>query len=1058
MNRATIRVGVSIVLLALCSPLPAAELTPAERIAATGTSASDAEKLRAAIQDLISTFSDRYPDGPRYLEQLDALPGRLEFEQLRRRALLANPLLKDLSGLLFVARKPWPQKSNAWPQLGDEIAMPSNHECNSSLARVGYDNAICLLSPVAPDGKVQTVYRPENTGYVGEIDLHCDAGRMLFTESTEKNWVIKELKTDGTALRQVSQMPDDVDCMDPCYLPNGKIVFGSTACYQSVPCWHGQRLVSNLYVMDAEGQGVRRLCYDQDHDFHPSVLNNGQVMFTRWDYTGISHIFLRELMVMNPDGTGQRAVYGSNSWYPNSLFFVRAIPDSPRKLVAILSGYHGVHRMGQLVVLDTSLGWKDGQGIIKRISGRGEPIRPMIRDNLVDHDWPKFLHPYPLSEKYFLVAACLDKGSSWNLYLADVFDNLVPLLENKDDALLEPVPIVRRERPPAIPERIDLSKKQATVFISDVYAGEGLAGVPRGTITQLRIIAYDFGYPGLAGPNKIGYGGPWEVMRILGTVPVEEDGSASFRVPASTPIAFQALDAQGKAVQLMRSWVTAMPGEVVSCVGCHAAPSEVGAVDMSQSARRTPHEIEPWYGPARGFDFHREVQPVLDRYCTECHDGSDPNAADLRSEADGAESTPLPVGFPNRLHPKMAEATGGLLRYGPAYNVLIHYIRRVGIESDVSRLTPGEFHVDTSPLIQILRSGHHGVELDPESWDRLITWIDLNGPCHGTWGDVFPIPDGVHQRRLELRRLYGGLDDDFEAQPVTTPLAGVEKLKRQPPEQEVALPSRPLTEEVGPANISLDLGQGESIALAGIPAGPLAQIKEPFWIARHEVTNAQFRRFRPSHNSGYYNKRLDRHDGQGLTLDDDRQPALRVSHDDAMAFCRWLSERSGKRVRLPNAAQWEYACRAGSDTGFFYGDEDADFSPWANLADRSFSIDGVVGPHNDLSAPGGFRPVQVSGGGNHRALEGARQSDSRFDDEPRVTAPAGSYRPNAWGLFDMHGNVAEWMRDDFGQTGQRKLVRGGSFFDHPRRATFGFVRSYPRWQRVYNVGFRVVVD
>ncbi len=142
--------------------------------------------------------------------------------------------------ILLVKRRPaGPAKNNA----GLEIGLPSNHECNASLKRTGYDNELCILEP---DGRLRTLYRPPDGGYVGEMDLHWDGDRILFTKSDATNWKIFEIRTDGTGLRQVSQMPDDVDCFDACYLPDGKIVFGSTASYQSVPCWHGQKRVSNL--------------------------------------------------------------------------------------------------------------------------------------------------------------------------------------------------------------------------------------------------------------------------------------------------------------------------------------------------------------------------------------------------------------------------------------------------------------------------------------------------------------------------------------------------------------------------------------------------------------------------------------------------------------------------------------------------------------------------------------------------------------------------------------------------------------------------------------------
>ncbi len=1057
--------------------------------------ASDSSKLRKAVFDLIEIFGERYPNGYGYLDRLRRIEDRLgrgevnarhQLETLRREALLANPLLTDLPGILAVERKVKDlEKDNVFTDidrqigysagLGRDIGMPSNHECNASLERYGYDNEICLLSSDAGEARLETIYRPNDGGYVGEIDLHFDGRRVLFTKSDAVNWKLYEMNVDGSHIRQVTQMPDDVDAMDGCYLPNGKIVFGSTASYQSVPCWHGRKRVSNLYSMDADGKNIRQLCFDQDHDFHPVVLDSGQVLYLRWDYTGISHIYLRQLMTMNPDGTQQRAVYGSNSWYPNSLFFPRQIPGTNR-LVSILSGYHGPHRMGQLVIVDPRKGWHEESGIVQRITGRGEPIKPMIRDNLVAGDWPMFLHPYPLSDKHFLVSCKMNAKSSWGIYLADVFDNLTLVYEEPGYALLEPTPVMLRKQPMVIADQADLTRNDATVYIGDVYAGQGLKGVPRGTVRELRLVGYNFGYRGLAGSDKIGYGGPWEAMQIIGTAPVEKDGSASFYVPANTPIALQALDKKGKAVQLMRSWFTAMPGEKISCVGCHETPMDVSDNTTNLAAKRPPRVVSPWYGPARGFDFEREVQPVLDEYCVSCHDGSRAGVADLRSEADGGKAEPKPIGYVPRLHPDMLKATGGRLKYSPAYDVLVHYIRRVGIEDDVSLLNPGEYHADTSELMQMLEKGHYGVEPDAEAFSRLVTWIDLNGPCHGTWCDVFPIPDGARERRMELRRLYGRPMDDpeqiFEASQRQAGTVSANVISRpETDESEEGLLS--LKDEHKPQNSStparrrIDLG-GLKLSLVRVPAGRFVMgdangeadefpervvtMDKPVWMSECEVTNAQFRRFDPSHDSGYYTKRRDRADGKGLSLDGDDQPAVRVSFEEAMAFCRWLSKRTGLTVTLPTEQQWEYACRAGSRTALNYGSVDDDFSPHANLADRTFST-GVMNARGRMMPEGGV--TQATGGVPHLLLEGAKLANTRFDDGKRVTAPVGSYTPNRWRFFDMHGNAAEWTLSDYAN--DRKVVRGGSFFDRPVRSRSSFRLGYPSWRRLFNVGFRIVL-
>jgi formylglycine-generating enzyme required for sulfatase activity len=227
---------------------------------------------------------------------------------------------------------------------------------------------------------------------------------------------------------------------------------------------------------------------------------------------------------------------------------------------------------------------------------------------------------------------------------------------------------------------------------------------------------------------------------------------------------------------------------------------------------------------------------------------------------------------------------------------------------------------------------------------------------------------------------------------------------------------------------------------------------KPFWISECEVTNAQFRRFDRSHDSGYYSKRRDRADGKGLSLNGDEQPVVRVSWGEAMDFCHWLSKHSGLTVTLPTEQQWEYTCRAGSATPLNYGTVDDDFSVWANMADLSFSTG--LGIHKGRMMPEGG-VTQATGGVPHLVLEGARLADTRFDDGKHVTAPVGSYKSNHWGLFDMHGNAAEWTLSEYDNN--RKVVRGGSFFDRPARSRSSFRLGYPFWRRVFNVGFRIVV-
>ena len=371
---------------------------------------------------------------------------------------------------------------------------------------------------------------------------------------------------------------------------------------------------------------------------------------------------------------------------------------------------------------------------------------PKIEDKLTEHSWPKFLHPWPLSQKYFLVACKPAPDALWGIYLVDVFDNRVLLKEEEGVALLEPVPLRPRPRPPVIPDRVQPDETDALVYMEDVYSGPGLKGVPRGTVKKLRLFTYHFGYQRLAGiDHRVGADGPWEAKRVLGTVPVEADGSAFFRVPAKTPISVQPLDADGSALALMRSWMTAMPGEKLSCVGCHDRPD---SVPMGTSRRialaNPPRTITPWHGPARGFSFVREVQPVLDQYCVSCHDGATGAQSaqpDLRRDQGGFvvyRAGELDGKFMRSDRQELLGKFGAV--FDPSYVALRAFVRVGGLESDLHLLPPREFAADTSELVRMLVKGHHNVKMDAEAWDRIFTWIDLNAPCHGTWGETTKIP------------------------------------------------------------------------------------------------------------------------------------------------------------------------------------------------------------------------------------------------------------------------------------------------------------------------------
>jgi len=416
---------------------------------------TDTKALRRALLDLHKTFPDEYP-GAEYLEQLSAfeseLPGILDgvmrrekvaldryraYVVFRRTALLANPLI-DFEELLLVKRVE-----------GLDTGLPKNHIGNTGI-QYDLDDTIVTSRIRDPSASFKTVYKPATDVFCGDIDLHFDAERIAFSSTDEQGkWQVYELALNGSSLRQVTHEPEDVDCYDPLYLPDERIIFNCTSGYHGVPCIGGKDYVANLHVMEQDGSKARRLCFDQDHNWYPSLLPSGRVMYLRWEYADTPHYFSRVLMHMNPDGTDQVEFYGSNSYWPNGLWYARAIPGSSSKFVAIVSGHHGSTRFGELAVFDVAKGRFEASGVVQRIPGYGEPVEPVIVDGLSNGSWPKFIHPYPLSDKYFLVSARLAGGTAAvGIYLVDVFDNMLPIKEIPGHMLLEPIPIRKTQRPP----------------------------------------------------------------------------------------------------------------------------------------------------------------------------------------------------------------------------------------------------------------------------------------------------------------------------------------------------------------------------------------------------------------------------------------------------------------------------------------------------------------------------------------------------------------------------------------------------------------------------------
>lgn len=989
----------------------------------------------------------------------------------KRAILLANPLLNG-DKILTVRYQLGNRDRRAMaPELGTQSNNWSNQE---SARRKGFNADIVELSNLRDEVQIRTIHKPDNTSSIADLKLHWDGDRAMFTQTMSDNrWNVFEVKLNNADCKKLIDNPEpDLEFYDGTYLPDGRIIANSNIGYQGVPCVNGSDPVGNMVLYTPQSKNLRRLTFDQDANWNPVIMNNGRVMYTRWEYTDLTHYYTRIVMNMNPDGTEQKALYGSGSMFPNSTFDVQPLPGYASAFVGIISGHHGVARSGRLILFDPAKARKGVAGMLQEIPHRNRPIVEEVKDRLVDGVWPQFIKPSPLNDTYFLVAAKLDKNDLWGIYLVDKFDNVTCLHKMEGEGYISPIAVRKTVTPPAIPDRVKLDDKQATVFIQDIYEGEGLKGIPRGTVKSLRLHAYEYAYVQTQSDhNWHGIQSGWDIKRMLGTVPVEEDGSVIFKIPANTPVSIQPLDKDGVAVQWMRSWLTGQPGEIVSCVGCHEDQNQIVIPKRVIASQKAPHALTPPEGGTRSFTFDLEVQPILDRACIACHNGEG-KAFDLRGgKKDGRG-------------------------YGTSYLNLHPYVHRQGGEGDMVVLYPYEYHPNTSELVRLLKKGHYNVQLTDAEWRKIYNWIDYNAPDKGYFNanvlKSFPYQgyDQIERRKQLTDKYAGGAGVDWKKE-----IADYAAQLKNKGEIKPVMPKKvsPVKEKVlkvkgwpfAPDRVKemladeketvkvLEIAPGVQMTFVRIPAGefvmgsyhgepdtyPTTKVKidKAFWMGELEVTNQQYNTIFPQHDSRYVDQQWKDHVVPGYPANKPEQPVIRVSYNDAMEYCKILSQKTGLNITLPTEAQWEWACRGGSDEDFWFGNLNADFGKKDNLADvttNKFAVSGVdpqpMSPESPWYKYYTFLPKAAN-----------------VDDGSLVQVGGKKYEANPFGLYCMHGNVAEWTRSDYvpypykenpKKVSEYKVVRGGSYIERPKYSTAYSRKGFYPYQCVFNVGFRVIIE
>ncbi len=702
-------------------------------------------------------------DLSRQLQQLETLAVRaasigsddpelyFQVRRLKRSMMFANPAV-DFEAVLFVDM-PFPQGSE-WP-----------HETRHRLGYMAVPGArLMTLTGLSPAGHLQQLM-PQSPlhGSFWRPDLYYDAQRVVFCfkPHNEKSFHLYEIKIDGSGLRQLTFGP--YDDLDPIYLPDGQhIVFSTTRGHTYVRCMPP----TNAFVLarcQRDGKDVYLISRNNEPDYLPSVLNDGRIIYTRWEYTDKPLWRAQGLWTMNPDGTQVSTFWGNQSVWPDLLKDARSIPGS-RRVMFTGSAHHNWFS-GSVGIIDPDRGFNFPHGITKVTadvawpeSGNG-PVDPV--ESHAYHGsgrYEAYYSPYPLSDREFLVSA--NRDGKFVLYLMDVDGNRELIYEGQHH-VLHAIPVRPRPRPPVLSDQVAwptraqrLRPAGGTIYSRDVF--EGLSEEVRVRGRFLRILniepkTYTYWYkrPYISTGPVVSAVQSDGVKRVLGTVPIEADGSVAFHAPSGVALHFQMLDEHYQALQTMRSFTGVMPGETRGCQGCHEqhgrAPQSGG---QYLASLREPSTITPPPWGEDSVSYVRYVQPVLDRNCGKCHQGD--------GEARETLDLTFRPGFLLFNEPYMTLT--GRPTWGSPYQAPDSPPPGFGIANPImvegySTTDPAAYQTPPpmthlsykSRLVELMSSGqHYDVRVDPIDLRKVIVWIDTMCPYQGS-DEIRQIPDPQFQ-------------------------------------------------------------------------------------------------------------------------------------------------------------------------------------------------------------------------------------------------------------------------------------------------------------------------
>ena len=666
---------------------------------------------------------------------------------------LAGPLA-NVNELVFATRLPYDD-----PHWYANIGYYCDDENQKAYTGNGKPDDGKLYKLDIRTGEAAALYDAQG-GSVRDPQVHYDGAKILFSlrKADTDYYHLYEIGTDGSGLRQLTDGP--FDDFEATYLPDGGILFVSTRCKRWVNCWMTQ--VATMFRCDADGGNIHPVSGNTEHDNTPWVLPDGRILYTRWEYVDRSQVDYHHLWTMNPDGTNQQVFYG-NMRPATVMIDAKPIPGS-EKVVATFSPGHGIneHR-GPVAILDAKRGPDDP-----------EAATIVYKQHIQD--------PYPLSED------CILAAQGKRIFVIDGPDSRDIIYKYEGEGFVyEPRPIMPRPRERVLAARGDLAADMAEVFLADVYAGRNMAGVARGDIRKLlvlEVLPKPVNFSG--GPDLTSWLGTFTLERVAGTVPVEDDGSAYFRLPANRSFFFVALDKDDLSVKRMQSFLSLAPGERQSCVGCHesrlqtpANPGRAAAI----ASQRSPSGIQPFEGFPDVLDFQRDVQPILDTYCVECHNFA---------RREGGIS--------------LVGDLGPL--YAHSFYALFAHLQVADGANGLGNRAPRSIGTSASALMQKIDGSHHGVQLEPRDWRTVWLWIESGAAYAGSYAGLrnaeeqrFPqLGPVMGARRDVLKRRCASchnLDNGNDAEGKALPFYPNQNERRQivnrptPAHERIVFPRRP---------------------------------------------------------------------------------------------------------------------------------------------------------------------------------------------------------------------------------------------------------------------------